>query len=251
MNRLRTPAVPSTLKSPPVEADRAAQIESGALASLACDWPSMVFAPIHYEPNYAYPLVVWLHGDGTNERQLMRLMPQISLRNYVAVAPRGTVPVGAAANVATFTWSGEAEESAPAEQYVFEAIDAVTRRYHVARRRVFLAGADAGGTTALRIALAYPDRFAGALSFGGPFPNGGTPLSRLDDARRLPLFMAYDGDAGEFAEQRVDEQIRLFYTAGMQVMLRRYPPRSLLGKQMLADADRWMMELVTGAARRG
>lgn len=252
MNRLRTPAVPSTLKSPFVESDRGSQIEEGAVASLACDWPSMVFAPIHYEPNYAYPLVVWLHGDGTNERQLMRLMPQISLRNYIAVAPRGTNSVRSAAATcsAAFAWSGEADDAAPAEQHVFDAIDAVVRRYHVARRRVFLAGADAGGTTALRIALAYPDRFAGALSFGGSFPSGGTPLSRLEDARRLPLFMAYDGDAGEFAEQRVDEQIRLFYTAGMQVMLRRYPPRSLLGKQMLADADRWMMELVTGSQRR-
>jgi phospholipase/carboxylesterase len=136
---------------------------------------------------------------------------------------------------------------AEAEHRVFEAIDAVERRYHVARRRIFLAGADAGGTVALRIALTYPDRFAGALSFGGPFPAGGTPLVRLDEARKLPLFIACDGDAGNFDSAQLDAQIRLFYTACMQVMLRSYPPRSHLGRQMLADADRWMMELVTGA----
>ena len=31
--------------------------------------PSATFQPIHYEKGYAYPLVVWLHGPGGNERR--------------------------------------------------------------------------------------------------------------------------------------------------------------------------------------
>ena len=50
-----------------------------------------LFAPMHYESNYAYPLIVWLHGANDDERQLKRIMPFVSLRNYVAVSPRGTV----------------------------------------------------------------------------------------------------------------------------------------------------------------
>jgi phospholipase/carboxylesterase len=187
-----------------------------------------------------------------NERQIVRLMPHVSLRNYVAVAPRGTAAFRTATgshSTSGFAWPRRASEAVAAEQRIFDAIDLVGRRYHVARRQVFLAGADAGGTMALRTALAYPDRFAGALSFGGPFPHGGAPLARLHDARRLPLFIAYDGDAAGFAEELVERQIRLFYAAGMQVMLRRYPPRKQLGGEMLADADRWMIDLVTGAAR--
>ena len=47
-----------------------------------------LFAPLHYEPNYAYPLVIWLHGPGDDERQLLRVMPLVSMRNYVSVGPR-------------------------------------------------------------------------------------------------------------------------------------------------------------------
>lgn len=246
MNRLRAPAA---LKPPASSvAATPSRVEAGIASALTGEHPSVVFAPMHYEPNYAYPLVVWLHGDGASERQLVKLMPHISLRNYVGVAPRG--PIERSLRGKAFGWSLRGAGMAEAEQRVFEAIDAVGRRYHVARRRVFLAGADAGGTVALRIALTYPDRFAGVLSFGGPFPAGGTPLVRLDEARRLPMFFAYDGGASDFDSGRLDEQIRLFYTACMQVMLRSYPPRSHLGRQMLADADRWMMELVTGAADR-
>ena len=52
--------------------------------------PHATFAPIRYERGYAYPLVVWLHGALGNEQQLRRVMPLVSMRNYVAVAPRGT-----------------------------------------------------------------------------------------------------------------------------------------------------------------
>ena len=41
-----------------------------------------LFMPLHYERNYAYPLVVWLHGSGEHEQHLRFVMPQISLRNY-------------------------------------------------------------------------------------------------------------------------------------------------------------------------
>jgi len=50
-----------------------------------------LFAPIHYEQSYSYPLIVWLHGHASNEQELREVMPLISVRNYIAVAPRGTL----------------------------------------------------------------------------------------------------------------------------------------------------------------
>ena len=41
-----------------------------------------VFVPLHYEANYSYPLLVWLHGPGDDERQLKKIMPLISMRRY-------------------------------------------------------------------------------------------------------------------------------------------------------------------------
>src|SRR6185503_16233240 len=53
------------------------------------DLPFTTFAPIHYEERYAYPLLVWLHGDAGSEQELRQIMPLVSMRNYVAIAPRG------------------------------------------------------------------------------------------------------------------------------------------------------------------
>lgn len=249
MNRLRSPAAaPSSPPAPQAKA-YVPQIEMGSASTVVHgDSPAMLFAPIHYERNYAYPLVVWLHSDGTDERQLLRLMPQLSLRNYVGVAPRAPT-AGGVAETRYLGWTRSLADSSAVEQAVFDAVESAQRRYHIASHRIFLAGADAGGTAALRTALAYPSFFAGALSFGGEFPSGGAPLARLHEVRRLPLFLAYDESTAAQQDETLDAQLRLFYTACMHVMLRRYPQQSQLGRQMLADADRWMMDLVTGATQ--
>lgn len=205
--------------------------------------PVNLFGPVHYETNYAYPLIVWLHGAGQTERQLVKVMPLVSLRNYVACAPRGPVEVGRS----SFGWSEQPEAIDTAVQRIFEAIDEARRQYHVARRRIFLAGVDVGGTMAWRAALAHPDRFAGAISLGGTFPQGRSPLGRLLEARKLPLFLGHGRDDRSFGQADVGEQLRLFHSAGLQVSVRQYPCGAQIAPQMLTDIDRWMMDIVTGA----
>lgn len=210
-----------------------------------------LFAPLHYEPNYAYPLLVWLHGPGDDERQLKRIMPAVSLRNYVAVAVRGTRRSGRAAGGAGYTWSLGSADVALAEQRVFEGIEAASARCHVAAHRVFIAGFAAGGTLAFRLAMDHPRRFAGVLSLGGEFPAVGMPLRRLSEARRLPIFLVSGRDSREFPPQRVCENLKLFHSAGLSVSLRQYPCGHEIALSMLGDMDRWMMEQITAPAESG
>lgn len=198
-----------------------------------------VFAPLHYEPNYAYPLVVWLHGERGDERQLQRVMPEISMRNYVGVGPRGPIACSEG-----FSWSDCAVESA--ERAVFHALDAACARFHISSERIFLAGYESGGTAAFQVGLRHPEFFAGVMSAGGPFPLGRMPLARLAEARHLPLFIAQARDSKQYPVDRTCDELRLFHSAGLSVNLRQYPCPDELNVQMLRDMDAWMMERVTG-----
>ena len=220
-------------------------IESGLFTLPRHDYPSLFFGPKHYEPNYAYPLIVWLHAPGGDEQQLVRIMPTISLRNYVGVAPRGLCPSGGGRDRQSYGWPQTADQIQEAGYRVLDSIRAAARKFHVARSRVFLAGFDAGGTMAFRVAMSDPGRFAGVLSVCGPFPTGHAPFGRLTQARQLPVFLAVGRDSLEYPPVRACEDLRLFHTAGMSVTLRQYPCAQELTPQMLRDMDRWIMEQIT------
>lgn len=241
MNRLSREATEAMASLHPqrtaVSPGNAARVDRGSAYAL--------LAPMHYEANYAYPLVVWLHGPGDDEQQVKRVMPLVSMRNYVSVAPRGTISLPTpAGSPPAYGWSQSAEHQAGAEQRVLDCIEAASRRFNIARRRVFLAGYDCGGTMALRLAMSLPRRFAGVLSVGGQFPAGHNPLGRYAEARRIPLFVACGQEAQKYPAERVCEDLRLYHSAGMAVSLRVYPGGDEISPHMLPDMDRWIMEQV-------
>jgi phospholipase/carboxylesterase len=212
-----------------------------------------LFAPLHYEPGYSYPLIVWLHGPGNDERQLVRIMPLISMRNYMAIAPRGmtAVETDEPQNVGPsgLTWSQTEEHIQQAEQRIFECINIARQKFHIASHRVFLAGFDCGGTMAFRVAMDRPERFAGVLSLGGEFPRGRTPFRNLTAVRRLPIFLAVGRDSEIYSPDAACEDLRLFHSAGMSITLRQYPFGHELAPQMLGDVDRWIIDQITSSSR--
>src|SRR2546423_15062913 len=56
--------------------------------------PLRTFLPTGYEPNYPYPLLVFFHGHGGNEEQVLRLAPRLSRRNYICIGLRGPQLLG-------------------------------------------------------------------------------------------------------------------------------------------------------------
>jgi len=229
------------------------EIQSGLFSTAHQDTIHTIFTPLHYEPGYSYPLVVWLHGSFCDERQLLRIMPLVSLRNYVAVAPRGVVlapragAISPSAEGVAYGWSHEEPDLQQAEQRIFDSIEMAFRRFNIASRRIFLAGFDTGGTMALRTAMNHPYKFAGVLSLGGCLPAGGAPLSRLSEARQLAVFLAAGRRSAIYGEQQVCDDVRLLHTAGMSITLRLYPCGHELSPQMLADVDRWIIEQITAS----
>jgi phospholipase/carboxylesterase len=271
MNRIRPEA---TLIDPVLNVSIAGVDDSTHKGAVSATGPYTLFAPVHYEPNYAYPLLVWLHGPGHDEQQLRRIMPSVSLRNYVAVAPRGTIvapeapaaaaaprlhaseaPSTSAAAKATgalgFSWRQTEGHIQAAELRVLECIGAAREKFNIAADRCFLAGYGPGGTMGLRIAFRNPQHFAGVLSLCGPFPSNRSPLAQLHHVRRLEVFIACCRAGNLYPTEAVCDDLRLLHTAGMSVVLREYPGEDMLTPQMLADMDRWLMEQVTHASLAG
>jgi phospholipase/carboxylesterase len=186
-----------------------------------------VFMPTGFEPGYAYPLLVWLPDPRGPAFDLGRVMSRVSLRNHVAVEPRGAV--------------------GDRETLVWQAIDKIRDRVRIDPRRIFLLGQGSGGTDAFRIACRHATAFAGVASIGGAFPHGEGLFARLDDVRRLPMLLCCRQQATEQVLRPTDATLRLFHAAGAMLAMRIYPGRHDLSKMILADVNRWLMDEICGA----
>jgi phospholipase/carboxylesterase len=205
-------------------------------------WPVRTFMPVGYEPNYPYPLLVFFHGKGGSEEQVLRLAPRLSRRNYICIGLRGPHaldprPDGRPA----YCWGREGEHDALVEEYVFRAVEQTRRQYHVHSERIYLAGFCEGSGLAYRLGLLYPERFAGIVSLNGCLPRWG-PLLRLPDVRKLKVLIGH-GIANAVVPLALARQdFRLFYAAGLQVRLHTYPATHRIHPDMLRDINRWVMQ---------
>jgi phospholipase/carboxylesterase len=244
MNRLPSLSELDALSLTPRATETADPVSQSLLTrSPRAPFPHAIFSPIHYEKNYAYPLLIWLHGPESEERQLLRVMPFISMRNYVAIGPRAP---WSGAEGGGYSWRQSDSATAQAAQLVFDCVDMIHSEYHVDPRRVFLGGYGCGGEMAFRIALRHPQSFSGALSIDGPFPSGQGPLGNLQLTRQLPLFIAQGEDSQLYPVQDLCQDLRLFHAAGMTVSVRQYSCADEIHQRMLHDMDVWMMERITG-----
>jgi phospholipase/carboxylesterase len=221
-----------------------ATYEGGRLIGEAAA-PCATFAPVHYEPGYAYPLLVWLHGPGGNEHQLPHVMPLVSDRNFVGVAPRGTHAVGD--RQGQFDWRQTSEEIAEAESRVFASVAVAARRFNIHSGRVFLAGYGSGGTMALRIAWNNPRHFGGVAAIGGPIPAELRPFGRINELRTLPCLLASARQSRAYPEDLICRDLRLLHAAGCEVDLWYYVHGDELGAHTFTKLNRWLMALVCGS----
>ncbi len=215
---------------------------------LTLNFPHRLFTPEHYEKSYEYPLVVWLHSHDSSEYELDSVMPHISLRNYVAIAIRGTQ--ASRCSERRFQWGNSNTSMAVAEDLVLQAVDAASMKLSINRSKIFLAGHGDGGTLAQWIGLRHSHRFAGVVSIHGGFPRRSKSLVQWKRARTLPVLFMYGEHSDLCDTDEVCRSLRHVHSAGLEYRFAQFPANDELDTAMAESANRFMMGLVTGQDAR-
>lgn len=233
------------------------------------------FVPQRYEPNYAYPLLVMFHARGGDEHQMVRSMPAMSWRNYIGLGLRGPEtsirrehhnghgwgeayarpdrrqirPKSSMTDreiiAQTFSPDGQADPVDLVEEGVFSAIRGLRRTLHVHSERIFLVGSGEGAAVAYRLALSYPERFAGVVAINGWLPTGFRPLGRLKACRDLRFLVVHGEWNARAPIDHAREQVSMLRAGGLRVAFQTYPSAHRLTTPMLADVDTWLINQCT------
>src|SRR5258707_13981433 len=101
--------------------------------------PVRTFLPTGYEPNYAYPMLVFFHGHGGNEEQILRLAPRLSRPNYICIGLRGPQPLGTPPGGRLgHSWGRDGQLDLLTGGYVLRADERTSHNHHVHFAALFL-----------------------------------------------------------------------------------------------------------------
>ncbi len=140
----------------------------------------------------APPLLVLMHGVGSNENDLLGLVPYLDPRFMIASvrAPFASGAGGFAWFRVTYTAGGpmiDEHQEAQSRALLPQFIERLVPEQGADPTRVYLLGFSQGATMALTLALSHPLRYAGVVAFGGRIlPHVGSAIpdaNALDGAR--------------------------------------------------------------------
>ncbi len=205
------------------------------------------YLPPKYEHNYAYPLIIWLHGDDGNEHNLLSVMPEISDQNFLGLSFRGNKPSGK--SNAGRTWDFSPWEMDRFEEHLHDTVCELRQEYHIHSERIFLAGFDSGATVALNLLQNRTDWFGGALLFGGRlFNQPNQVLESQRDGQGTPVLLGLGShDHPEVMADHV-AAIPFLKGTGIEVSTRMYEAGHEMTGEMLRDINYWIMDRICSPA---
>jgi phospholipase/carboxylesterase len=192
------------------------------------------------------PLIVLLHGVGSNEKDLFsfanRLPPQ-----YLVVSARGPVVVG----TDSFGWyrvdfstgapvidARQAEES---RQQIIAFIDYLAHRYTIDTKRVYLVGFSQGAIMSYSVALTRPDKVAGIAAMSGRLlEEVKTQVAAEESLKGLRLYIAHGVADRVLPVTFARDAAAFFKTLGVVPAYHEYPEGHTISLPMLEDLLGWL-----------
>ena len=186
--------------------------------------PYAIYVPNHYDPARKYPLVISLHGAGSNHRLDLRRVfgkgnlpretdthagqyfPPLKDVDFIVASPlaRGTMGF----------------QGVP-EKDVYDVLNDVKKRFSIDEDRIYLTGLSMGGGGALWLALTRPDVWAAVAAVCPATPPGAEQLA--SNALDLPLHLFQGAIDPVVPVQSTRQWNALFQQLGSRVEYTEYP----------------------------
>ena len=203
------------------------------------------------------PLLVLLHGVGSNESDLFGLAPYLD-RRFLIVSARAPVVMGYGAygwfNI-EFTPAGLVADVAQARaslQQLSVFVGELVETYSADPRRVYLLGFSQGAMMSLSLMLSQPEGIAGVVAMSGRLPS--EILAEVRDAGAfagLPVLVTH-GTFDQVLPIENGRAIRDALTAlPVALTYREYPMAHEVSQESLRDVTAWLTQRLAAADGAG
>lgn len=192
------------------------------------------------------PLLLLLHGIGSNEEDLFGLAPYLDKR-FLMISARAPVVMGPGSygwfniEFTPFGMVADVEQAKRSLRQLAEFIDELVETYGVEGRCVYLMGFSQGAMMSLAVALTEPEKIAGAVIMSGRFP--AQVLEESHDAQALKgkPFIVTHGIYDPVLPIEHGREVRESLEAlGVELTYREYPMGHEVSIESLRDVSAWL-----------
>jgi phospholipase/carboxylesterase len=215
---------------------------SGALEYLS-------LVPDEFTPSAGYPLVVHLHGYGSNMEDLAHLAAVLHPSGYVHVVPNGPLAAFLATDDSMRAWyerGGEetAEGVTMARSLLREFLSDVRQRFGTPPGQTVLVGFSQGGNLAIRHGLPAPDEFAGVAVLAGSLKKLDDLTPELPAGRSQRIFVAHGYRDMVVPYQVGRNLVDYLQRRGYQPEFRAYSIQHTITTPVVDDLRRWLLATI-------
>lgn len=192
------------------------------------------------------PLLVLLHGIGSNEEDLFSLADQLP-GQFLVVSARAPITL----SEGSYAWfhmdlstgkrvinEQEAEQS---RQMIIKFIDELKASYSIDVNKIYLCGFSQGGIMSYSVALTRPDLVHGIAVMSGRLLDEVKPLiAPKDKLKNLHMFVSHGVNDPVLNIPFARSAVAYLKTMNIHPIYKEYPEGHTISREMLSDLVNWL-----------
>jgi phospholipase/carboxylesterase len=208
--------------------------------------PGYVRLPAGYDSTRAYPLVIGLHGYGSNPKSFLGLYERAGSPDIIYACLQAPYSLGAGRSLG-YSWSTWSRDDSTIEQqsgrlsseFIADAAQKLSSRYHTSG--TWLLGFSQGCFMAYRTGIGRHDLFKGIICFGGGLDTMSFSPADYASAKGLKVFASH-GKEDRMVEFKFGATTRDFLKRkGYAVTWAEFKGGHTVPEQQLKQAVKWML----------
>lgn len=195
------------------------------------------------------PLLLMMHGIGSNEEDLFELASYIP-EKFTVVSVRGPLGFGAGGYAWFMTQLGgtipriDAEQADTSRKKIIRFLDELQNEIEFDEKAVYLLGFSQGGIMSYSVALTAPEKVKGIVVMSSRLlPEVKPQIAEKSSLKHLKIFISHGVQDQILRFGFAEEAAEYLLQSGLSPELHHYPAGHTITSEMLNDVVKWLEKL--------
>ena len=192
------------------------------------------------------PLLILMHGIGSNEKDMFGLANQLSAK-FLVVSIRGPYEIGSNgygwfhADFRTDTPTYNKEEAEKSRRKIIQFITELKQIHSFDQSKVYLCGFSQGGVMAYNVGLSHPDVIKGiAVMSGRLLDTAPRNASKSENAKMLHVFISHGTTDPVISIKNARAALVVLKSLNIKPTYKEYAEGHAINHDMMQDLTKWL-----------